>query len=714
MIDYISGRVVIAYKSPTVYLDGKKKKFDFKEQKRDILIFDKKHGTQCVKSLDQFNKKYCNYLSPSILSYATQMYFLSTEKKPQSLYGKILLMSERKEIIQNVVGGIKNNQFRNDLQSIFLDISFLMPTADLQLGFTRIMENLLWDYTWDTRGANFDYLPHTPIAGDKKKSAKYSLLNTNMCLDLEKEIQARDKMLVEFVKKHNLNVGVPEISQIVKACKRLNYDQLENLLGKDVSYIRDFAAASKFLSGVMKNLSSDLQSIITYNDYLKTFFQILKYGLLYAPYLTRKMLEKKTSDYMERSAKLLNLAVFASKNTLYFGKAAQTTTKTVNQKNQFRKLRSKQLLMSAKKFTKLNKIKEISEKYEGESTLEDIKKKENKPKKKNISKNQQVQNYRKYRVYANAVLTNRILKKKPENKQKNDEELKAKEPEVSNENNKQLKSNKPKPQPKMEMSVDNGSIVIFRNFALNKTKGFINQCKNCSKTYNVKNDEESNLKNIINKSNDLLKLLNQVDSTNIIKINDIFESLKRDTNTTCLKIAKQHQAEIRQKNLLDYQNKQFRSFCKGVLKQMGSEKLEEARNRGGRVYVKGVPDIWERCYEKFHNRPFIYPGKLRFLDGTRYLGPDETLAYYVTQSSGTDGASFCISVHRWKRMVLVGDEDEVKNDNPESNAASSDKDYSNTDTSINFHPLAKLNPLEWRDLDRLLENSFVVLHVMVQ
>lgn len=92
-------------------------------------------------------------------------------------------------------------------------------------------------------------------------------------------------------------------------------------------------------------------------------------------------------------------------------------------------------------------------------------------------------------------------------------------------------------------------------------------------------------------------------------------------------------------------------FEAALWRALGNEGLSVGKEMGGQILMKS-PDpmhYWTRILAEFHDRHL--PWNKTVLKGgiEQRLGADEALALYVTASSRTEGAAFCVSVHLWRR-----------------------------------------------------------------
>ncbi len=128
-------------------------------------------------------------------------------------------------------------------------------------------------------------------------------------------------------------------------------------------------------------------------------------------------------------------------------------------------------------------------------------------------------------------------------------------------------------------------------------------------------------------------------------------------------------------------------FCASVISEITHKPLREGFGKGG--FLDVFMDYWMHAgaVKRLH-RLIIHPkGRLQIAGLNRELKQTEALALHVTNSSNTEKAWFCISVHRW---VLRNT----------SSGVSDDRD-------------GYIDPAYWEDQQKLPGevSSFYVLHI---
>jgi hypothetical protein len=115
--------------------------------------------------------------------------------------------------------------------------------------------------------------------------------------------------------------------------------------------------------------------------------------------------------------------------------------------------------------------------------------------------------------------------------------------------------------------------------------------------------------------------------------------------------------------------------------------LVEGYGRGDFLQNETDWGMWQTCREVLHNKILVNQNRNNLIAGLRRsLAPNEAFALYVTKSSRTPDAWFCISVHRW-----------VLKENVQGS---------------NLRP-GYVNVKSWRDMQRLVGSigSYYVLHI---
>ncbi|MAZ03270.1 MAG: hypothetical protein CMN56_09045 [Sneathiella sp.] len=694
------------------------------QQNIDIKLFDKQHKTKCQKQLNKFNNTCRKYFLPEAVSYATQMYFLVQEPKCKKFH-KQLKMAGRDQIIQKIIKEVSVVDLRDGLTEFFANTSFTIPTADLEHVLRSQIQGLIKSYHFDTRDENklFAIDPDIDIRMNPTLQEKYSYADPKKKgWALESEINFRENIILSFIKVNNLQSLNDKniLPKLYSYLVNLTAKQTDILPVKQCKHLADFEVLFNYFHTCMENLPFSVLNNTSVYLSIRAFVVMLDQGVGQAPEIMRRFVNNALLLYRRRSLAALDIAAYAMKKNLYFGNLSTLTIQAFKQKKKFSTTRANKIMEGAYNVAINSDFDNAAKEYEQASSLVDD----------DISDEDEIKNN-------NENNNNKVLNKNEENKEKNENvdsnvrKISRKEynsfrvmaaTKIKNKiaENKKVK-NYNKPNKKKDIVLEK-SIVSFCNFAENKADALISRCKQCGNTYQLESNDSNTLSELTNEIKKFKNTLNDVTADNIHQINDAFDKLTVNVRKTCNQLGKKYKEIAKQIQLQQNQNKLAKNFFKAVLKKMATEPFQEARNEGGRVTApKEVPDLWERCIDYFDNKSFTYNKTLDFLDCQRTLASDETLGYYVTEHSNTPNASFCISVHRYKKNPNVNkSSNNVNEDNDDEKIDANDNNqpqqvtesFDDIDENINFTPMNQLDPREWQDLDKLMGNSFTVLHVM--
>ncbi|WP_340149381.1 hypothetical protein [uncultured Sneathiella sp.] len=727
-------------------------------QQKNLAEFDKKHGTNCVSKLDNFNEEYRHYFDKKILIYATQMYFFYTEPSLKKKYGHLLRLNERNAIIDRVVRVVGDEATRNNFANFFKKYYFVTPTDFLEIRATQAIETVT-DKVQEAISGSFMQVNDKDINTIKSLDVDIDKIGMPEIIPLEtgKNFSQEAYTAYTAFSKYEL-LGTSVNSKASNKTQKIFSGLLPSQLNTafkvtDDAYKDNFVEAFNLLEQLEVQLRERGQFFTKFDllQFLGDLIRNPRSTLLVQLYYLDKICQRNTILYR----RAFDVAEYAAKKKLYFGGQAKIGQDLFDKLKENSSARVGKVFEKSQKFLTAGNFQARYDALEN-NTIADEKTdapssskkpgkrsgKRSKPPKKPNKSSGGVSNFRAFKVYTGAKLRTLAIKSLEESApdlNDNDDQTPSKTPVIKK------KQDKP--------TISEPEIYAFKTYILGALNDMEEKCTLFLKNTYLDTNSSAEINNFSAEITSLRAGIEKTNEKNIAELSDAFDGLNDRVYKKCAQIVNTHRQQVRsvqqQQQQIESENlraRQLQSFFDRVISQARKERLSEGRNQGGRVKVEPIDDLWGECIDYFHNRSFIYDQEIQFLDCSRVLLPNECLAYYVTQTSrNTEGALFCISIHRWKKrkdidLVPAPQNDNDDNDDPDEESLKKDYEIEDADvipyvsiplyapqpddnlndknidknTGYLFRPEAVMDEAIWEDQDKKMGTSFAVIHVMPQ